>query len=51
MLVSYCFVFVFFLQMGGDFMLDDRGKVVFHYPCKNPLDRPSVEHIVKAAQH
>lgn len=35
-------------QMGGDFMLDERGTVMFRYPCKNPLDRPNVEHILKA---
>lgn len=37
-------------QMGGDFMLDERGKVIFRHPCKNPLDRPSVERILQAAQ-
>lgn len=44
-----CICVVFF-QMGGDFMLDDRGTVIFRYPCENPLDRPSVEHILQAAQ-
>lgn len=41
-------VFLFFLQMGGDFMLDDEGRVIFRYPCKNPLDRPSLEQILQA---
>lgn len=29
-------------------MLDERGKVIFCYPCKNPLDRPNVERILQA---
>lgn len=36
-------------QMGGDFLLDDAGKVVLCHPCKNPLDRPSVQDVLQAA--
>lgn len=36
-------------QMGGDFMIDQTGKVILSHPCKTPLDRPSVEDILKAA--
>lgn len=33
------------LQMGGDFTLDSERKLVMSYPCKNPSDRPSIQHI------
>lgn len=36
-------------QMGGDFLVDETGKVILCHPCKTPLDRPSVEDILKAA--
>lgn len=36
-------------QMGGDFLIDDTGKVILCHPCKTPLDRPSVEAILTAA--
>uniref|UniRef100_A0A672YSX5 Uncharacterized protein n=3 Tax=Sphaeramia orbicularis TaxID=375764 RepID=A0A672YSX5_9TELE len=36
-------------QMGGDFLLDDTGKVLLSHPCKTPLDRPSTSHLLKAA--
>ncbi|TKS76180.1 hypothetical protein D9C73_009658 [Collichthys lucidus] len=36
-------------QMGGDFLLDDAGKVVLCHPCKNPLDRPTAKDILQAA--
>uniref|UniRef100_A0A8C6URE1 Uncharacterized protein n=1 Tax=Neogobius melanostomus TaxID=47308 RepID=A0A8C6URE1_9GOBI len=36
-------------QMGGDFLIDETGKVDLCHPCKTPLDRPSVEDILKAA--
>lgn len=35
-------------QMGGDFLLDDTGKVLLPHPCKTPLDRPTVSHILQA---
>lgn len=36
-------------QMGGDFLIDESGKVILCHACKTPLDRPSVEDILKAA--
>lgn len=36
-------------QMGGDFLIDQTGKVMLCHPCKTPLDRPSVDDILKAA--
>lgn len=36
-------------QMGGDFLIDESGKVILCHPSKTPLDRPSVEDILKAA--
>lgn len=36
-------------QMGGDFLIEETGKVIMCHPCKTPLDRPSVEDILKAA--
>ncbi|KAJ8009059.1 hypothetical protein DPEC_G00084910 [Dallia pectoralis] len=35
-------------QLGGDFVLDEGGNVIFSHPCKNPLDRPKVAHIMAA---
>lgn len=35
-------------QMGGDFVLDERGTVVFSYQCQSPVDRPSTEYILAA---
>lgn len=37
-------------QMGGDFLLDEAGKVLLCHPCKTPLDRPTVTDILQAAQ-
>lgn len=36
-------------QMGGDFLLDEGGKVLFSHRCKTPLDRPTVQDILQAA--
>ncbi|KAM3603361.1 uncharacterized protein V6R79_020740 [Siganus canaliculatus] len=36
-------------QMGGDFLLDEAGKVILRHPSTNPLDRPSVTEILQAA--
>ncbi|KAK6295197.1 hypothetical protein J4Q44_G00344230 [Coregonus suidteri] len=33
-------------QMGGDFVLDEGGKVILSHPCKNPMDRPEVTQMV-----
>uniref|UniRef100_A0A3Q0RKV2 Selenoprotein L n=1 Tax=Amphilophus citrinellus TaxID=61819 RepID=A0A3Q0RKV2_AMPCI len=35
-------------QLGGDFLLDDAGKVLLSHPSKNPLDRPTVEDVLQA---
>lgn len=35
-------------QMGGDFLLDEAGKVLLSHPSKNPMDRPSVKTILQA---
>jgi peroxiredoxin len=34
-------------QLGGDFILDAKGKVFFSYPSKHPEDRPSVKLLLK----
>jgi peroxiredoxin len=36
------------LQLGGDFVLDRRGRVVFAYPSANPTDRPTVAALLAA---
>ncbi|KAM7368420.1 hypothetical protein PAMP_014642 [Pampus punctatissimus] len=36
-------------QMGGDFVLDEAGKVLLSHPCKTPLDRPAVKDVLQAA--
>uniref|UniRef100_A0A1A8M3X6 Selenoprotein L n=1 Tax=Nothobranchius pienaari TaxID=704102 RepID=A0A1A8M3X6_9TELE len=36
-------------QLGGDFLLDDTGKVLLSHPSKNPLDRPSLMDVLQAA--
>lgn len=33
-------------QMGGDFVLEQDGKVIFSYRCKSPVDRPSATQIL-----
>ncbi|KAI7799801.1 selenoprotein L [Triplophysa rosa] len=35
-------------QMGGDFVLDEGGKVIFSYRCISPVDRPSAAQILAA---
>ena len=39
------------LQLGGDFVLDQLGRVVFAYPSANPTDRPAVAAIRGALLH
>lgn len=34
-------------QMGGDFILDESGKVLLCHPSKNPHDRPTVKDILQ----
>ena len=36
------------LQLGGDFVLDRTGKVVFAYPSADPTDRPTVAQLLDA---
>ncbi|XP_076605164.1 prostamide/prostaglandin F synthase-like [Chaetodon auriga] len=33
-------------QLGGDFVLDEHGRVLFSHCCQSPIDRPSVEDIL-----
>ncbi|XP_033498299.1 uncharacterized protein LOC117266957 isoform X1 [Epinephelus lanceolatus] len=35
-------------QLGGDFVLDERGRVLFSHCCQSPIDRPSMEDILSA---
>ncbi|XP_042357359.1 uncharacterized protein LOC121954097 [Plectropomus leopardus] len=35
-------------QLGGDFVLDEHGRVLFSHRCQSPIDRPSVEDILSA---
>ncbi|KAL6485616.1 hypothetical protein MHYP_G00050080 [Metynnis hypsauchen] len=35
-------------QMGGDFVLDEEGAVIFSHRSQSPVDRPSAEHILAA---
>uniref|UniRef100_A0A673BAS7 Uncharacterized protein n=1 Tax=Sphaeramia orbicularis TaxID=375764 RepID=A0A673BAS7_9TELE len=35
-------------QLGGDFVLDEYGTVLFSHRCHSPIDRPTVDHILSA---
>uniref|UniRef100_A0A3B4WT94 Thioredoxin-like protein AAED1 n=1 Tax=Seriola lalandi dorsalis TaxID=1841481 RepID=A0A3B4WT94_SERLL len=35
-------------QMGGDFLLDEAGKVLLSHPSKTPMDRLTVKDILQA---
>ncbi|PWA27366.1 hypothetical protein CCH79_00000590 [Gambusia affinis] len=37
-------------QLGGDFLLDETGKVLLSHPSKTPLDRPSLKDVLQAAE-
>ncbi|CAB1331290.1 unnamed protein product, partial [Coregonus sp. 'balchen'] len=37
-------------QLGGDFVLDDQGRVLFSHCCDSPIDRPAVEDMLGAIQ-
>lgn len=39
----------FLFQMGGDFLVDDMGTVLYSHRCQTPLDRPTVKDILQAA--
>lgn len=43
---SLCSVF---FQLGGDFLLDNTGKVLLSHPSKSPLDRLSLTDVLQAA--
>lgn len=34
--------------MGGNFVLDEAGKVLLSHPSKTPLDRPTVDDVLEA---
>jgi peroxiredoxin len=36
------------LQLGGDFLLDEEGRLVYAYRSRTPTDRPSVEELLEA---
>lgn len=36
------------LQLGGDFVIDRQGRLVYAYPSEGPTDRPRVEEVVAA---
>ncbi|KAM3594901.1 uncharacterized protein V6R79_015540 [Siganus canaliculatus] len=36
-------------QLGGNFLLDEHGRVLFSHCCQSPIDRPSVKDILSAA--
>ena len=36
--------------MGGDFIVDSSGKLLYAYLCKNQFDRPDIETLVKFLQ-
>ena len=37
-------------QLGGDFVLDEAGRLVFAYPSKTSTDRPSVTVLLDAVR-
>jgi hypothetical protein len=37
------------LQLGGDFLLDRVGRVVFAYPSRTATDRPGIDELLAAA--
>jgi peroxiredoxin len=39
------------LQLGGDFLLDQTGKVVFEYRSRTATDRPSVAELLDAVRN
>ncbi len=36
-------------QMGGDFLIDRDGRLLFAHPSREPADRPSIEAILEKA--
>jgi peroxiredoxin len=37
-------------QLGGDFLLDENGKVLFSHTSRTPVDRPAVRRILEALE-
>lgn len=35
------------LQLGGDIILDQDRKVIYHYPSQEPTDRPPVKELIR----
>lgn len=35
-------------QLGGDFVLDENGRIQLAYPSQTPTDRPSIELLLQA---
>lgn len=33
--------------MGGDFIADSSGKLLYSYPCKSPVDRPDIAELLE----
>lgn len=48
MVILSFILFSVYSQLGGDFVLDDQGRVLFSHCCDSPIDRPAVEDILKA---
>jgi len=38
------------LQLGGDFVLDRNGRIVFAYRSTEPTDRPTVDEVLQAVR-
>ena len=36
-----------FLNLGGDFIVDSTGKLLYAHHCKNQFDRPDIEALVE----
>lgn len=38
------------LQLGGDFVLDRQGRLIYAHPSTEPTDRPTVQELLKAVR-
>jgi peroxiredoxin len=38
-------------QLGGDFVIDPTGRVVYAHPSADPMDRPDVAELLEAVSH
>ena len=34
-------------QLGGDFVVDENGRVQLAHPSRNPIDRPTIEQLLQ----